>query len=210
MKLIYIVRHPLEKLESTYIQWRSTSSTRAEKVGKAFGIAGPGTELLKTSFSDSLMETEGLAGSANYWREIQVHRELFDDRQILVLFFEDFKNDLETALKRCFEFLGVDPVAKLSGSESHLNRATDKTIPRPGFSRLRTMPLIRTAYRGIVPLFSERMRERVSERFFRVPVKGRPQWEPEVRREIIGRLKPDTERFLEHYGKSTDFWLLEG
>jgi len=209
MKIIYIVRHPLKKLESTWMQWRSISTDRAAEIGRVLHLGDEPVELVRHSFADTLRDDRmGLVRTANYWREISVYRERFSDDQILVLFLEDMKTDRAAILRRCFEFLGVDPDVEVGESKGHLNRAVDKTIPRPFFSKLRLLPGIRPIYRRASKIIPESVRMAVSGRLLRVPVKARPEWEDDLRKNVVDSLEEDVRTFLEFYGKPADFWSL--
>ena len=94
-RLIYIVRHPIDRIESDYIE--------ALKGGYAVGA----------DFNKALREFPHFVESSCYWKQISAYRRLFPDERILVLFFEDFNADPASVLRRCFVFLGVDPSVNL-------------------------------------------------------------------------------------------------
>lgn len=89
-KLLYITRHPLERIES---HW-------------AWGIADGrpwGT------LTEAVQEVDRLIEMSLYWRQISRYREHFPDDQIKILFLEDLKADPRSFFRDCGKFLGVDP-----------------------------------------------------------------------------------------------------
>jgi len=206
MKLIYIVRHPLDKLRSHWVQVRSQDSKLLAKK-RAAGVIGHEFEQASHSFDETL-RIPGVVESANYWEEIGRYREHFPDDQILVLFLEDFIADDRAVLRRCFEFLGVDPDVEISETGRHLNPGHEKTIPRRGFTHLRNLPGIRHVYPIVIGLLPDSIRRSVSERFLRITPK-KPAWTRESRDRVVGVLRENTAKFLEFYGKPADFWSFE-
>ena len=113
-KLIYIVRNPLERIES---HWRHL-------LGRGHDVA---------SFDEFLRSQPDVVDTSCYWRQIGAYRAHFPDEKILVLFFEEFVKDQQLVLKRCFEFLRVDPAlgaadAKLAANVSKGSRMDGSLI----------------------------------------------------------------------------------
>lgn len=183
-KLIYITRHPLHRLESMWLQKRSQGDP------------------VPTTLGRWLMQTPDAIRASNYLSQIDAYREHFDDTRILVLFFEDFKTDPNAVLRRCFEFLDVDPAPLNADAMRPRNVSEGKKVDTPTLSLIRRLPLYETL-RRLAPQDGRRW---FKERFLRRPTHGRPQWDPQVRRMAIDMLAEDTERFLERYGKPADFW----
>ena len=88
VKLIYIVRNPLERIES---HWRQ---------GRNLGWCSQ-------DFDEAVLDPR-VINPSRYWWQINVYRDLFPDLQIKVLFFEDFKREPHTTVQKCLDFLGVD------------------------------------------------------------------------------------------------------
>jgi len=189
-KLIYIVRHPLRKIEGNWVQMR------------AFG---PDAEVQAFhSFDKSVREQrDWITDSANYLAEIELYREHFPDEQILVLFFEDFVSEPESVMRRCFEFLGVDPDAEVDRESSHQNPSTGKKVPGRLLTTLRQLPFYRMG-KALMPEFLLVPLRKA----LRKPVQGRPEWVPETQAWVVDLLREDTETFLARYGKPRDFWTL--
>ncbi|MCF6157340.1 MAG: hypothetical protein E3K32_01935 [wastewater metagenome] len=184
VKLIYIVRHPLERIESHWIH--STLSGH-----------------ITTRFCDTLRQFPGFINTSLYFHQISAYREYFPDDRILVLFFEDFKNNPRKVLERCFRFLGVDPTFQLRDPEKPRNVSgnlvdtkiirTMRQIPQLYFTKQLLLP-------GVI---------RPLKRVFQRRLKEYPQWDKNTLQWVVDQVAPDAHAFLRCYGKPEDYWKLE-
>jgi len=92
-RLIYIVRHPLRRMESS---WR-------QNVYRG--------RLPHDTFNDAIRRYRPLVESSLYFECIKAYRQHFPDEQMLVVFLEDLAQQPNRVLNDCFEFLGVDRMA---------------------------------------------------------------------------------------------------
>jgi len=192
LKLIYIVRDPISRIESYWIEKRSH-----------------GGEAVHYDFNTAVRVNRGwLVDSSNYWQQISAYRPYFPDDRILIIFLEDFKADSQAVMRRCFEFLDVDPDAPLNNPDLHYNPSIRpgryKRVPSNFLSRLRSYSLFRAG----VKLIPESLRNPVKKQLFFREIKERPQWNQETREWAVDILEADTRQFLEYYGKPKDFWNL--
>lgn len=193
LKLIVIVRHPLERIESGWLEMRSW-----------------GDETVHADFNRALkLNRDWLVDSTMYWQEIERYRQYFSDEQILVLFFEDFVRDRQAVLSSCFEFLGVDADIELDKSTLHLNPSNEKRIRRRSISVLRSIPGIGIPYSLAKKLVPEVLRVPIRNRILNAPATERPKWTPESQRWVVEELRDDTHRLLQHCGKQHDYWDLD-
>jgi len=184
-RLIYILRHPVRRIESA---WRQGLHTRHP---------------MPTSFDRAVREYPHLLGTSRYWTHLNAFRRHFADDQIRLLFLEDLRQDPRALLRECCEFLDVDPDHDFEdprrrrnvGSDKRMDRAATRAALRlPGISRLVSrMPdparrLLRAVGRASIPS---------------------PEWRPETRRLVVRELKEEAEAVLEHAGRSTDFWRFD-
>ena len=107
LKLIYIVRHPLERIVS---QWRHYRGRRPDCA----------------DFSQ-LMDNRTLrrlvVGCSLYYRHLSSFRKHFPDDQIHCMTFEDLLDDPDRSLRKMLRFLGVKPRLKLI-------LESDRTLPQ--------------------------------------------------------------------------------
>ena len=188
IKLIYSVRHPLDRIESYWLERRSH-----------------GGEGVHYDFNQAVrLNRDWLVDSSNYWKQINAYRPHVSDDRILIVFYEDFKVNPNVVMRRCFEFLDVDPDISTKESNLHLNPSSGKKIPTNFLSCLRSYPLFRTG----VKLIPKSLREPIKRQAFFKKIQEKPQWSPETRDWVVDMLEADTYRLLEYCGKPKEFWRL--
>ncbi|MEO1431668.1 MAG: sulfotransferase domain-containing protein [Cyanobacteria bacterium J06633_8] len=186
LKLIYIVRNPIEMIESFWIELRSHGG---EDVHYDFNVA------VKKN-------RNRLVDVANYWHQIGLYREYFADNQIHIIFLEDLKANQSQVMRECYAFLGVDPEVALALPERKLNPSATKTVTSPTKSRLRNLK----GYKTAVSLLPMSARKFLTKHLFMKKLNSRPQWNAEIKAWATEELGQDTRCFLEYCGKPTDFW----
>ena len=185
-KLIYIIRDPIKRMESQWIEAR-----RGGWPVPAFNeaIFSPNTDILPSSL---------------YWNELEIYRKYYSDDKILLLYTEDFKMNPAECLRECFRFLQVD-VAFDGGNVGSIDRPSEgATMDREWVNRyLRTglgNKLSKLAPRPLIDVLRPLVRKRVKER---------PIWNSKVLFDAIEIVKPDAEQILRYSGKPADFWKLK-
>lgn len=185
VRLIYVVRHPLERIESQWIHgvhagWHPASFGRA-------------------------LDDPALIDPSRYWSQINAYREYFPDERILVLFFDDFKADPLAFVSRCYTFVGVDCTFTPSGTVAR-NPSASLRSETALLSALRRVPLSRRLSHAL----PESWRNEIKQRLFTRRISTRPAWPPDKRRRVVWELSDDVRTFLRFYGQAADFWNLEG
>ena len=89
VKLLYIVRDPVERIRSHY-------QTRVAE----------GAE--KASFGSAVLENPIYLDYSRYWLQIEQYLACFSDEQLLVTTAEQLRHDRASLLRRVYTFLGVD------------------------------------------------------------------------------------------------------
>ncbi len=190
VKLIYMVRHPLERIES---HWRMGAWIDPNYPPFDQAVKDP-----------SLMPA--LVERSKYWFQISAYRDYFPDSQILVLFFEDFKVDMDGVLRKCYEFLGVDPEISINNgideSDKYRRVAADRRRPSPLLNWLRQVPTVSKASQ----IFPKALRAKIYNSLMQKSPPP-PQWQLDTRRWVVEQLVEDAHSFLKFYGKPIDFWL---
>ena len=186
VKLIYIVRNPLERIQSHWMHYRS----KGDRETKPFHIA--------------VRERPEYIDNSRYCKQIDQHRVHHSDDRILTLFFEHFKQDPNAVMRRAFAFLGVDPsyVPEDAGKPRHVSAKgrVDTPLLRP----LRHLPGFDLVRDSMPAGLREGLR-----RVMKKPIEGRPEWDDESRRYVIERLADDNRAFLKRYGKPEDYWGID-
>ncbi len=184
-KLIYSVRHPIERLESHWIEMYSQGLTMQP-------------------FLKAVREDIQYIDASSYWKQLSAYRRYFPDERILIIFFEDYRQDPDRVLQQCFEFLEVDSTVRLAGTREPVYASAGKrrdlwltNILRrsvPGFLELRNR-----APKGIRTL---------AKRWMKAEIEGRPTWDEATRRWAREQLKADSQEFLQYCGRPVDYWTL--
>lgn len=189
MKLIFSVRNPLKRIESSYREFHHS--------GAQFAVNAP------FSLNNALLELPPLLQDSHYWQRLQPFRQRFGDEQILVVFLEDLQRDAQHELARCYRFLGVDASFHNPSAGIRLNAQEEKRYDSRLLRFLRTSP--HTGFKlARVPL-------PLQERFFtavgmRPRFRGPLVWEPGAREQVIATLGEDIRTFLAYCGKPADYW----
>jgi len=182
-KLIYIVREPLSRLQSMWIEHRSQG-------------------LERRPFNEAIRDDPIYLDTAMYWKQLSAYRDHFPDERFLLLFYEDYAADANAVLQRCYRFLGVDDSVRYDDADQPRYASSDKREDLAMTNLLR---------RGVPGFYA--LRDRVpgkwrswAKRKLKKPVEGRPEWDPATRAWVIERIGDDVRRYLEHCGKPADHW----
>ena len=94
IKLIFIVRDPIKRIESSFKEKHSS--------GSRWMIDCP------YSIEKALKAFPDFIESSKYFARISHYLDLFPKKNCHILFLEDLKSDFTSTLNTCFDFLGVD------------------------------------------------------------------------------------------------------
>lgn len=187
-RIIFIVRHPLERLESAWLQFLHRAYPTPAR------------------FATAVRRYPPLLDGSMYWRTLTRYREYFDDNKILVLFFEELKSNPHALLAKCHRFLGVDASDPLCDAHVARNRTGGKDMERRIFVKIRQTRAYPFLRRAVPDVLAKRLRV---AKWRRMPLPKRPSWDPATRRWAIDQVGPDAQAFLRYVGKPTTYWLLD-
>jgi len=185
LKIIYIVRHPIQQLESSWIH---------NRINRYDSL----------SFSKALKKHPTYLDTVNYLQQINVYREYYSDDKILILFFEDFMQNPVNVMQNVFRFLGVDPTFTLTDPKRAENVFTDLYGDRKILFWIRKNPIFNYII-NIMPTDFKNM----LKPFLKWRKTNRPAWKIEVQKWVIDEIGAESEQFLLQYGKQKDFWDLK-
>ena len=189
-KLIYILRHPLRRIES-----------HARHVQRARKEVGQMTSPRTDHGLDAGVSPVSLAAS-RYAAQIDQYAEYHQAGDLLLLTFEELVAEQAAVLDRVFAFLDLDPVRM---APAHSN-AADAHRRRPAFwAALNRLGPVSRAAKTIIPQsLRHGLRDRLSRK---IEVTGRFKLTPGEEAEILGDLAPDLDRLRTVYGYDTErFW----
>jgi hypothetical protein len=185
VKLIYLVRDPIERLVSHY----TFSVARGRERGTlAEAVLAPDSRYVSIS---------------SYFRQISQYLQHFDRSQILVLSSEELQAERDAALQRTFRFLGVDDSFSSPEFSRQLNEAGDH--------RLRTATGLRIEQLNRLPWISRIPRRwriaagRYVYRPFSVPA-TKFRLSQELHAALVNRLRDDVSRFRDWADRPFDAW----
>lgn len=138
-RFIYLVRDPVDRLLSHY----------RHRV-----VLGEETRALAEVMSDPDEARERYVTASSYATQLEQYWRHFDDDRVLVLDHEQLLSDRAGALRRCFEFVGVDATFSSSRWDRHLN----ETSAQRQYSELAERLRHSRPYRRTIGWFSPEMR----------------------------------------------------
>lgn len=184
MKIIYMVRHPIARIRSDYIQRRTDS-----------GDDYPPSidEAVRT-------RPEHFIDRSLYWETLSAYRAVFDDSQIFIGFMEDLSRDRDAFFRQLTAFLGVAPAPAPRG---HVNPSAEKRVPSGAYSALNALPAVGLAKR-LVP---KSLKTAVKSGLLSRP-SAEVQLSPGTLEHVRDAVRDDAARLLAFCGKPADFWDL--
>lgn len=186
-RLIYIVRHPMERIASHWKHYRIAGKT-------------------KSSLSHCIRNAPEMIDASLYWSQIQQYRRFFPDRQIHIMFCDDLASETSKVLDKCFDFLGVDAPFQLATYDVRRFDSSLRRRDRRFLRGLRSMKWFDHAF--------QRLNERLPDAFKKPLRYGMqtavafepPRWCESDITYVRECLECDAVQFLEHCGKPTDYW----
>ncbi len=119
VKLIYVIRHPIDRIQSHY----------AFAVERGYTTNDISTELQSNSI---------YLDSSKYYSQVKPYLDLFGKDQLELVFFEDFIRNPVTVMSRLFEFLDLRPV-EIPNHLIHSNKSRTGQIGPAKFDSPKTL-----------------------------------------------------------------------
>lgn len=184
-RLIYMVRHPLRRIES---QWQLVRS--------AGGFTG--------SLSEFVVNVPEALQMSRYATNYENYRKRFPPEQIKVVFFEDFALDPEAVARDVYRFLGVDAAISPAAVRRAENRSAAMRV-RPAWSlRLRRHALSRYYH-----LFMPEIMKQFIHRRYTKELQFNPVWSADALRYATNILLPEVQEFLPLWGRHPSTWSFD-
>lgn len=182
VRLIYVVRHPLERLRSHYLHDVSIGRQRSP-------------------LRDVVFDDTRYIDASRYAMQIERFERFFDPDRILLLTSQELRSHPDTSVDRILAFLGVEPALLPRGARFEAHQTADKRVR----SSLPYRALRRLPFRDRLPdTVVQRVRDRVTaslpDQLADLPV--------EVDRRVRDRLAPDVEAIASRLPGDFDGWGL--
>ncbi|RRO24655.1 sulfotransferase domain-containing protein [Flavobacteriaceae bacterium 14752] len=118
VKLIYIVRDPIERFQSHF--------TDSKTYGHTPSNCDINITVENLSFDDHILQT------SKYYYQVKEYLQIFDKKEVYFLKSEDLKHDPQSTLNKVFKFLEVDLI-EIIKIESNLSKT--KSYPSSGYAQ---------------------------------------------------------------------------
>jgi hypothetical protein len=184
VRLVYLVRNPVERIRSMYTHWLA--------VGRE-----------KRPIVQAVIEDSRYVDRSRYAFQIEQYLEYFDRRQILVVRTEDLRSNRSRALETILKFIGATPDPHLVDASTEWNTSERKRRPTTTFETAHRV-LGRSHVLGLIPKPAKRRVRWMLSRHVDNSLT------PPVERELWDRLEPDLARLREIVGTGVELWTQGG
>jgi hypothetical protein len=185
IKIIYMVRHPIKRIISAWIQRRSDSGDSVPPTVDAAVIEMP----------------DEFIGQSQYYYNIQPYIDLFPRDSLFIGFMEDLGANREVFFHQLCNFLGVEYASIQRG---HVNPSSGKKIPNQLYTKFNKSQIFRSAKtlapKGLKKAVKRTMMKDASSRDISLS--------PAVLSDVLTVLESDSRAILNYAGKPQEFWSL--
>jgi hypothetical protein len=109
-KIIYMVRHPIKRMESAYVEHMATS------IGQVYA-----------SINDAVKRQSMIIDSSRYWEVFNAYRRKFDESKIKVVWFEEYISDTNAVFQDVCRFLEINDKIVPNLDEARTNNRENAT-----------------------------------------------------------------------------------
>lgn len=182
-KFIYMMRHPLERIESHYIHDILRSKKHCEGL-----VSEVKQEIIDTS---------------KYALQISEFYRRFPAENILLINFEDLKSNPRELLRKTCQFLEIDDDFDFAQTQVKHNSRQGAINPIPGWHKLRNAHLLKYLLSNI----SSRNKQ-VLKQIFSSKQDLTFEFDPKLKQDILKELKPDLLELQNKYQFDFQNWQL--
>jgi hypothetical protein len=184
VKLLYMVRHPIERMRSSYLQSVATG-------------------LETRPMREALLLSSQYVTLSLYALQIEQFLEHFDRSQLLVEKSEDLAADAAATLGRVQDFLGIDAGAAPDLEVERHNTSAGKLAPRR-----RAIVAARALRRAGRPALATRVATSPSKLLARPLDEAAIRLDDDLYQRLLGWIRPDLQRLRILLGEGFDAWGL--
>jgi hypothetical protein len=185
VRLIYLMRDPVERMRSGYVHRLETGEER-QPIKRA------------------LLFDATYVNLSRYALQLERYFERFPREQFLLLTSEELRDRRVETMHRVFSFIGVDPAAAIDVSSEH-NRGADKRAQRQVESLAKLVPRRVRADPRLRPLLLRLARHRLNTR----PIEpSAVAMDDDLRGRLSDLVRPDVERLARWMDPPFDGWGL--
>jgi hypothetical protein len=191
LKLIYLVRDPVDRAEAHYNEQ----------------FAGGFTELtIEEAFTNLDQSMAPWICASKYATQIERYMEHFPRSNLMIVDASDLRFDRRKTIESLFSFLGVDPAFSSRRFDRELNLRFERKLSFTRRGReLRQSPIAEGARRKLPPTLRKPLFAVIARAFLR-PASRQQRLSPEARLRVAECIRADIEQFREFTGRSFDHW----
>ncbi|MDX8338069.1 sulfotransferase domain-containing protein [Draconibacterium sp. IB214405] len=184
MKIIYMVRNPIDRSISHYMHIFERGYTNLP-------------------IDEAFEKNPQIVKSSCYFYQVKPYLELFGKEQIFFIDFEDYIKDRKRVLKELSGFLEIDPEPLVNLKEIHANRTVGGYKLHPRYDKLlhRVGPLVELWPSGL-KLFIKRLLSNKKRVF-----KEKPRIKEQTKQKILDAVKPEIPGLEKLLGKDLSNWI---
>jgi hypothetical protein len=183
VRLIYIIRNPIERIRSEYL-----------------GRVVNGGE--RRPVDEAVLASPHYVDGSSYAMQIEQYLEHFSLDQFFIFTSEELRNSRAETMKRVFRFIGVDETWTHPNMQKEHHRTEEKRLKHPLSRAARRVPALRNVGR-FTPRFIKKFDERLQAT--RVD-KEQAQLSEDVRRNLADLLRDDVKRLHQYMPETFDGW----
>lgn len=191
VKLVYLLRDPVERARSDYVHYRYPPASDSRKFFAR--------ECLP--IERALLENPLYLDTSRYAMQIDQYLEHIDRDRLLVITTEELAADRTATVRRVLTFVGVDPDRGPVSFAGEHNRTDSIRVPRESFERAQQ----HAATAALLKRVPWRIRQSIG--FRRVP-NDVGVMAPELRARVADLLRDDARRLRDHLGPDFPCWGL--
>ncbi len=207
VKLIYIMRHPVDRAYSFYVHRLGGSQLNPE-------LASARNELITAeTFEEAIIQQSEFIDSSYYWEQIEKYLPFFPPESFLFLLMEDLINEPTNVLIKICQFLGVDDNVDLMPKGAIIaNQAGDKSKKfhqRQLRQSIKSIPLVKYATKLFPKHFKKsiyeilgQLRNNNEKTKLYVP----PKMLPETRQSLIDKFREPNQKLAQFLNRDLSHW----
>ena len=183
IRLIYLVRHPIERMRSHYLDHVIYGAEKAP-------------------IEKALLDNPLYLNASRYALQMEQYMPHYPRERLLIIRSEELRHARAPTLRRIYEFLGVATDWIPADVEREFHRTADRRVPRRLLGAVRRLPGFR-AVRYLAP----RLRTELKTRVFMRQVDPRQSTIPDdLRGRLEEMLRDDVRRLHRYLGDHFDGW----
>jgi len=195
-RFVYVVRDPIDRINSCWRQALSSGHWYRYYYNK---------EMMPLSFERAVFEYPHLLKTTLYYQNMIEYLKYFNEKQIKVLFYEDFKRNGQEAVQGIFEFLGVNPEFVPNGIDKPKNVGSTKKMAHPSLKKIAN---ILSRIPGFASASNFNMGISTVAKYYPKTKLIEPSWSFETKKRFLCYIKNDAIKILDYANKSHDIWTL--